>query len=273
MEHASSVDGFPSQFETNEQRQRIVLLGASNLSIMFPHVIKTLRATFAQPLDMVIAKGPGRSYGQESKIFRKKFLGILQCGLWDALAGSPARKTRAIVADIGNDLAYEASVEQIVAWVETVLDRLMEDKADLVLNNIPLESLGKVGELRFRVLKRILFPRCSLSRSELMRRAEGLAASLERIADERKVPIFSGKIEWYGIDPIHPRRAHAGLIWQQMIGAIASSRDVVELHRAGLRESLQLHGLQPQAWIERGAARTASQPIARFEDGTTISLY
>lgn len=273
MAYASCYDGSSSQFETQEPRQRIVLLGASNLSIMFPHVIKTLRATFAKPMEMLVAKGPGRSYGRESKIFWKKFFGILQCGLWDALADSQPLKTRAIVADVGNDLAYEAPVEQIVAWVETALDRLLEHKADIALNNIPLESLGTVGELRFRVLKRILFPRCSLSRSELMRRAEGLSVSLERIANARKVPIFSGNIEWYGIDPIHPRRVHAGLIWQQMIGAIAPAHDTMEWRRASWREALQLHGLQPQAWVERGAARSAPQPVARFEDGTTVSLY
>jgi hypothetical protein len=266
-------DPHASQFETSMPRLRIVLLGASNLSMMFPHVVTTLRATSARPLEVLVAKGPGRSYGQESKFFGKKFPGILQCGLWPALRADGATETRAVVADIGNDLAYEAPVERIVAWIETVLMRLEEHQARAVLNNIPLDALRGVGEARYRVLRSMLFPRCTLSRRELMRRAERLSDALDRIAGERKTPVFSGKTEWYGIDPIHPRRAWSGAVWQAMLGALSSSESAVALRRARPREALWLHRLKPAAWTQLRFARRCVQPAARFADGTSIALY
>lgn len=262
-----------SQIETREARERVVLLGASNLSIMFPHVIKTLRATFSRPLELLVAKGSGRSYGQESKIFGKKFLGVLQCGLWGELDCARAPKTRAIVADVGNDLAYQAPVEGIVAWVEEVLDRLADHDAEVVLNNVPLEALRRVGEVQYRLLKSILFPSCSLSRDEMLGRAAGLSEALYMVAERRKLPIFSGKSEWYGFDPIHPRLARNDQIWRQMISALSPLRDAPQFTRATAREALGLHRLKPQAWVQFGLHRRASQPVAHYDDGTTIALY
>ncbi|MCC6492269.1 MAG: hypothetical protein IT424_04540 [Pirellulales bacterium] len=262
-----------SQIETREARQRVVLLGASNLSIMFPHVAKTLRATFARPLEVVVAKGPGRSYGQESKFFGKKFSGILQCGLWAALQRGPALKTRAIVADVGNDLAYEAPVERIVDWIERALDRLAAHDAQTVLNDIPLEALRGVGAARYRVLRSMLFPSCTLPRREMLLRAQRLSEALRRLSESRKVAVFSGKSEWYGVDPIHPRRAWADQIWRQMIGALAPSRSAAPLTRATMHEAIELHSLKPEAWVQLGFRRRAAQPVARYDDGTTIALY
>jgi hypothetical protein len=137
-----------SQFETIAPKRRVVLLGASNLSIKFPMVVHSARAMFDAPLQFFVAKGFGRSYGQESKFFGKKFLGILQSGLWAAMDRTPPMPTVAIVADIGNDLAYEAPVRRIVEWVERTLDRLAAHRAQVVLNNVPLASLGAVGAAR-----------------------------------------------------------------------------------------------------------------------------
>ena len=49
--------------------------------------------------------------------------GIVECGLWDALAQRPPAPTVALLTDIGNDLLYDVPVPQIVSWVETCLDR------------------------------------------------------------------------------------------------------------------------------------------------------
>lgn len=171
----------PSQIETRAQRERVVLLGASDLSLMPPRVVTTLRATFAAPLEIVGAKGPGRSYGQESKIFWEKISGILQCRLWPALQGQSCARTRAIVSDVGNDLAYEAPVERIVAWIESVLDELAVHDADVVLNNIPIGALGTVGASRYVLLRTCCFPfaayhglTCSAAQSALATPYSGL---------------------------------------------------------------------------------------------------
>ena len=130
-----------SQIETREPQQRVVLMGASNLSIMFPTIVESLRAMHAHPIELHVAKGFGRSYGLHSKFFGKKFPGILSSGLWPALNRARPLPTVAIIADVGNDLAYEAPVEKIIEWVERALDRLATHDAKAVLNNVPIESL------------------------------------------------------------------------------------------------------------------------------------
>jgi hypothetical protein len=269
----SDIAAKASQIETREPQLRVVLLGASNLSIMFPTIVESARANFAQPLEMFVAKGFGRSYGQQSKIFGKKFSGILQSGLWAAMDRAPALPTVAIVADIGNDLAYETRVDMLVRWIEATLDRLAEHGARIVLNNIPLASLRTVGPARYRLFREVLFPSCRLSHREIMARAERLSERLDRLASERKTPVFSGKIEWYGFDPIHPRRPLAGEIWSRMIGELTSPGSVASLGRPTLGRSLQLRGLRPESWVQFGFQRRASQPCVRLNDGTTVALY
>jgi hypothetical protein len=262
-----------SQFETRAPQRRVVLLGASNLSIKFPIVVHSLRALFNAPLEFFVAKGFGRSYGQESKFFGKKFLGILQTGLWAAMDRATTISTVAIVADIGNDLAYEAPVRRIVDWIEVTLDRLAAHRAQVVLNNIPLASLGAVGAARYHFFRELFFPNCGLPRRELMKRAEQLSEALARLAEKRKTPIFSGRIEWYGLDPIHPRRGASGEIWRLMLSAISDAGALVPLVRAAPLSALQLHRLKPESWSHFGVTRRAAQPAGRLSDGTTIALY
>jgi hypothetical protein len=183
-----------SQIETREPQQRVVLLGASNLTIMFPTIVETLRATYAHPIELHVAKGFGRSYGLHSQFFGKKFPGILSSGLWPALNRARPLPTVAIIADVGNDLAYEAPVDKIIEWVERALDRLAVHDARVVLNNVPIESLRMVGAARYYPLREALFPNCKLSRGEMLRRAEALSERLARLAEERRIPrVFRAK--------------------------------------------------------------------------------
>jgi hypothetical protein len=273
MEDMSANTAHRSQIETVAPTERVVLLGASNLSIMFPTIVETARAMYAQPLEMFVAKGFGRSYGQQSKFFGKKFPGILQSGLWDAMSRAQPLPTVAIIADIGNDLAYGAPVDTIVEWIEAVLDRLAKYDATIVLNDLPLESIKRVGTVRYRVLRELLFPSCRLSHGEMLSRAEQLSERLQELSKDRKMPIFAGRGGSYGFDPIHPRRAAAGEIWSQMFGALSAPAAPSPLVRARASEALRMYGLRPQTYSIYGWSRRAEQPCVRLTDGTTIAIY
>lgn len=262
-----------SQIETIETRRRFVLLGASNLSMSFPKVVELARATSEGPAEFFVAMGLGRSYGQESKFFGKKFSGILKCGIWTALDHAPARETVAVIADVGNDLAYGAPVETIIAWVEEALDRLARHGAKVVLNNVPIASLRTVGALRFWTMRTLLFPRCGLSRRELLDRAEALSEALEKVAQEREIPAFSGEIAWYGFDPIHPRRARAGEIWTRMLGAYATSNEQFAWAAPSRDDARRLRRLHADSWAHSQASNDGAPPRARLADGTTLELF
>ena len=197
----------------------------------------------------------------------------MQCGLWSAIDRCEALRTVAIIADIGNDLAYEAPVERIVDWVQTALDRLQSRGAQVVMNNVPIASIRTVGRARFHVFRELLFPSCRLTRSELLRRAEGLSDALNKLAEARKTPIFSGESAWYGLDPIHPRPRACGEIWRRMLGALSSTEEEALLVRASARAKLHLNALRPESWVQFGFQRSSVQPSGWLSDGTTIALY
>jgi hypothetical protein len=186
---------------------------------------------------------------------------------------APRLPTFAIVADVGNDLAYETPVRTIVRWVNETLDRLAAHDASVVLNNIPIASLRTVGAVRYRAFRELFFPNCKLPRREMLRRAEELTEALAKMAEERKTPVFSGENAWYGLDPIHPRRRSAGEIWSRMLGELFTPGQMAPLVRATPSTSLALRRLNPECWKHFGFARRAVQPAARLSDGTTIALY
>ena len=109
--------------------QRIVLLGASNLTQGFETIVSLCGAHQGRdPVHIYTAMGHGRSYGNWSRYFLRKLPGILQCGLWDALNESPAKdenqQTVALLTDIGNDLLFGMSPEELVAWVRDCVEKL-----------------------------------------------------------------------------------------------------------------------------------------------------
>jgi hypothetical protein len=250
-----------------------VLLGASNLAMRYSNVIATARAMFAQPIACYIAMGHGRSYGQESKFFGKKFSGILQSDLWSALECAPRVQTVAIVADVGNDLAYGAPPETVSAWIEDTLARLARHDARVVLNNLPMESLRGVGELRYRVLKTLLFPRSGLTRALMHERAAALSGAVQKVAESHEIPVFAGENAWYGLDPIHPRRGRSGEIWTRMLGAL-NAESAAPIWSAPTRaDARALRALHGEFWARGAALARESRPIARLSDGSTVALF
>jgi hypothetical protein len=262
-----------SQIETSEACSRVILLGASNLSMSFPMVIETARALFDRPTEFFVAMGLGRSYGQESKFFGKKFSGILQSDLWDALDRARPLPTFAIVADVGNDLAYEAPVASIVTWVEQTLDRLAAQGARCALNNVPLASLERVGGVRYRLMRSLLFPKCGVPRREMLHRATELSRALEEVAAERKTPAFSGESAWYGWDPIHPRGRWRGAIWERMFAALAPTEAPATMRRPSRAAARRWRRLQARGWASRGGKSPGAAAVERLDDGTMAALF
>src|SRR5215207_2044158 len=106
--------------------RRVILLGASNLTRSFPTVVATLRQTWSEPIEIMVAMGHGRSYGLDSSFLGKKISGIFPCALWQDLQSRQPLPTAALVTDIGNDILYGVSSDLLLDWVERCLDRLSE---------------------------------------------------------------------------------------------------------------------------------------------------
>src|SRR3954463_14296552 len=137
--------------------RRVILLGASNVTRSFPTVVATARQTWSEPIEIMAAMGHGRSYGQDSWCFGRKIPGIFSCALWQDLQNRKPLPTAALVTDIGNDMLYGISSDQLLDWVERCLDRLVEAGAATILTQMPIESIERLGERRFQFFRRLFF--------------------------------------------------------------------------------------------------------------------
>jgi hypothetical protein len=134
---------------------RVVALGASNLTRGFRAVVSAARAAWGPEVQVLAALGHGRSYGAPSRVVVRTLPGILESGLWRTLESLPELPTRALVADIGNDILYGSSAERILAWVEDALSRLQRVTRDIILTDLPLGSIRRLSQARFRVFRSI----------------------------------------------------------------------------------------------------------------------
>ena len=157
---ASTIVAKPMQ---DPPRQRIVVLGASNVIRGISTVISTAERFRREPLDCVMATGHGRSYGLTSRVLGRTLPAIRSCALWESLANRPHADTVSLVTDIGNDLLYGASVETIVAWVDECLARLRPISKHIILTEVPWENVARLNPANFFLIRSILFPQSRLT--------------------------------------------------------------------------------------------------------------
>jgi hypothetical protein len=261
--------------------RRVVLLGASNLTRGIATVVETARSLWGRPLDVLAALGHGRSYGMRSTVLGRTLPSTLDCGLWDALARRPAAPTAALVTDIGNDLLYEAPVERIVDWVGQCLDRLLAKGARVAISRLPVANIAALSELRFRLLRRVMFPLGRLDFATISARAFDLDRRIVELARARDVGLVEQQTLWYGWDPIHIRRRFWPSAWRQMLApwtaaeptTEATAQSAVEPSRASFLDELYLRLLAPQERRWLGIVQRCPQPCGRLRDGTMISYY
>jgi hypothetical protein len=262
-----------------DPQARIILLGGSNLARGISTIVEIARRMGADaqggggPVEFLIAKGHGRSYGKPSTVLGRGLPGIIECGLWDALDPRDQRPTFALITDIGNDVAYGTEVSDIAEWVGTCIERLAQARARIVMTALPMQSLRKLSPGRFKVARSILFPSNRFSLDEALGRCGELDERVRRLAGSHGARIMEHEGHWYGVDPIHIKHRHRVAAWTRIMGAwsdVAETR--IQVRRSAPRW-LRLRSLTPQRWSLLGSQRGRPQPAGRLADGSTISLY
>ena len=264
-----------------QPRALIVALGASNLSRGLSRLVTICRRCTAKPIDLFAGAGHGRSYGANSRIWNRRLPSILGSGLWRSLDRNSASDdlnstTRlAVITDIGNDLLYGFSVEQIAAWIEEVVLRLQQRGFQIVITQLPIESIQAVGTLRFHILKSILVPGCQQSLEAIKDQSHQINNKIVSLSKGHHVTILRQPGSWYGIDAIHVKRSCLNELWQR----------VVDCWPGISREQYAMPGFDGwQEWSRLGAAsaevRSLSglmlftpQPVLQLADTTRIYLY
>ena len=217
-------------------------------------------------MEVVAALGLGRSYGMESRVLARTLPGILDSGLWKALAERPPRPTRALVTDVGNDILYGAAPERILDWVEQAVERLAVFTDDIVVAGLPMDSIRRLSPAKFLAFRTLLFPRAGLTLGQAKGAAERIAEGLRALAERRGARFVALRPEWYGFDPVHFRPGRWGVAWREILGEDAA------VPRASLAESLRLHALAPERQWLFGVERVRPQRGARLPAGGQVWL-
>jgi hypothetical protein len=247
---------------------RVVALGASNLTRGFRAVVSAARAAWGPEVQVLAALGHGRSYGAQSRVIVRTLPGILESGLWRRLESLPELPTRALVADVGNDILYGASAEQILAWVEEALRRLQRVTRDIILTDLPLVSIRRLSQARFLFFRSILFPSCRLSLDQVLEIAECVNAGLVDLSTARGVRLFRLNPAWYGLDPIHVRPSLSRSVWREILDARSAASK-----SSSLREGLKIFLMPPERrWI-LGVEQFTPQTGVALPSGGRVWLY
>jgi hypothetical protein len=258
----------------------VVAIGASNLSRGLASLAATARSRSASPVDLFVAAGHGRSYGANSRVWMRRLPSILFSGIWRAIdrtssgRGGPADGPRplAVVTDIGNDLLYGFSVEQVAAWVDECLRRLEDRGFRSVVTRLPMASIATVGRLRYRALKTLYVPGCTLSLESLKSAAEDLDGLVAEAAARRGAAVLDQPGEWYGLDAIHVRRGRIRDLWSR-VADVWELPSVEGRPRSRLGEWFAIGRRAAEVRSLAGIPRFTPQPAVTLRDRSRVWLY
>lgn len=257
------------------RRLAAVVLGASNVSRGLARLSAVVRCRAGGPVDLFVAAGHGRSYGVNSRVWTRRLPSVLRCGLWRALdregVASRQRRPVALLTDVGNDLLYGSSPVLVAAWVAEAVSRLRECGAAVAVTRLPLEAIARVGPWRYRLLKAMFVPGCPLSLAEVQAAAVELDGRLVDLARAVGATILEQPGHWYGLDALHPRRRRLDTLWHAACDAWGMTP--APHRRASYREWARLGRSAAEVRSLARVARFTPQPVHRFPDGGTVSLY
>lgn len=243
------------------------------MTLGFPLIANALCRSLEGPVEIVSAHGHGRSFRGWSSVLVRGLPGIRHCRLWDELAPRPAAlSTWGLITDVGNDLIYGATPEELLPCVRHCLEQFQSSGAATLIVRPPTERLLQLSELRYRVTKKLLFPGPTLPWSVMKDRLTETDQRLEELGREFGAVCITPERAWYGIDPIHIHRGQRRSAWESILNSWPLET-TIQVHAAGLAYGLRIWTRHPAErrlfWVH--SHRT--QPILTWESGSSLWLY
>ncbi|PQO29984.1 hypothetical protein C5Y97_22250 [Blastopirellula marina] len=253
---------------------RLIVLGASNVAKSLEVLLNVAPQMVPKPLEVYAAIGRGRSYGVASKFLFRGLPGILESELWPVLEKrNREAETSCVITDVGNDLLYDQSVDQIIDWVEQCIIRLRQTEGRIAITGIPLSCVRSLAPYKFKAFRTMMFPRSRLQLQTVQERAEALDVRLQQLANDDDITFIPQKPEWYGFDPIHWKQARRPEVWHTILSALGHPA----FNYADVRSSF-FHSMRH--WLTRPATRTLFglkqtkvQPSIQRGAHLTVALY
>ncbi len=259
---------------SNQQTvQQVLLFGASNLTLGWNAVISELTAFWKCPLNVNVCLGMGRSWIGTSRVFWRVLPGITECGLWDRLPDDSERVS-VMLTDIGNDIVYGYSPQQILDSVRLCLERIRNWSPDcqIIVTRLPIASIRTLGEFRFRVMRFILFPGNSRSLSSILSDSEQVDQAVCELAKPYGLRLIDSEAAWYGFDPIHILKPKRPEVFRHYFSHW-TKEGRTEARSDGPSSNLILPSLPVTAerWV-RGRQISTPQPVFQT-DGLAVSAW
>jgi hypothetical protein len=205
--------------------KRVIALGASNLTRGLRTVVSLSRQAWGADSEVIAALGLGRSYGARHRLLIRALPGILDCGLWRRLDELPPMPSVGIVSDVGNDILYGCSSEQILAWVHEAVTRLQRHTSEIAITGLPSGTVEHLKAWEFTIIRTFMFPSSRQSLHAARDTAARVHDGIERMARDRGLRFVPLRAEWYGIDPIHFRYPFWRRAWGECLGLDQAVRD------------------------------------------------
>lgn len=260
--------------ETLPADYRIILLGASNLTLSLPRIVTSLRAGLPGNVEILAAAGHGRSYMGWSHVIHRGLPGLQNCSLWETLEQRPsAKQTYVMFTDLGCDLFYGAMPQQIVDAVAVCTARFNQMNAKTIFVRPPLRPLNKISNWRYYLVKNFFFPGPTIPWATMQEYIKEVDEEVYKIATESDFATVIPKDDWYGFDPIHIKRKYRNAAWGEIL-APWNLDPAPPVSSSSLGEALNIWTRKAaEGTLWRVIKRQRSQPVIQWEDGSTLSLF
>ena len=256
-----------------EPARRAILLGASNITLGLPWVVPAVEERLGSPVEIIGSWGHGRSYGVPSSLLYRTLRGIVHSKLWRVLEDLPPRPTYACLTDVGNDIAFGHTPDEILGWLTTVFERLDRLGAHTLVTGLPLERLRDQSAVNFCVFRMLYFPQYPLRQADILAKVEEVHARVEELTARFGFTFVPKERHWYGYDPIHIQFSHMKEAWEKILRGWDDEERVAHKRWANPRRAVELWSLRPERYDIFGEKFLTTQPCYRTRRSSTIAMY
>ncbi len=194
----------------------VLLLGASNLARAHRALSRCLRRNLhPRPVRLLSALGPGRGYAARGGFWRLQFPPI-QTSPVLAEACRAARRGEQGVAfftDIGNDLLYNVTGEQLVQVLANMFEPLRRAGAEILVTPIHPVLTTILTPRRYRWLRAWLYSKSRVPFEQLIEGIEAVNRFLEQEEAAGRLRRVRGMEAFLGWDHVHYGFFRASRAW------------------------------------------------------------
>lgn len=223
-----------------------ILLGASNLSRGCFALSRLLKANLhPRKVEVLIASGPGRAYCASGGLLNVTYPPIHSSEIFEVARNKSecGYQVVALVTDIGNDIMYGVSAEQVIETIQQIFDKLQSMNAKIFYTTLPIAFEKGVHPAWFYILRSLLLPFSRVTYDQATAGIIGVNKFLRESAGKCG-HLISDMDRYLGFDKIHYGWLRANNAWSQV------ARNMLgEMGVEGAKE-ISLPGMLQSNWQE-----------------------